>query len=667
MISKSFLASLFFGFISNSFANSNNVDLGLLYAIEEINHGSQTFSPSYLQCLTEKQMLPNYYVDSTEAKYRQQCARALCGAPDYVKSVYVNKRNINQYTNPDLVAKLDRLTPKLQAALNKIRENKIAALKDVEKNLLNNKGNLNINPESWAGTDFEQDINRRVFDQYIKMELNNSAASGKKITFSIPNPGAVPTSALDAIKEYIASKEYYLNNNLSELAKYNLYNKDEAIKLVRERAAFLTEKLKKVNPKRNSLDENILRESNSSIEAAIRNFSNPQEILEFANSGLSSIEGLITQRDDKYIASYNQPRCTSATCKKAYESYLSMLKPESIIKTYKDALSTSTAFDRSINKCKAMVVASESDYSSAIRSEQIFKEVLPEFLKKVVGSFSQDTKKYFDNYFNNKLEISSKKFNPNAEIYPSAKRFSQFEQLLDTTISDGNKPEYEESTTLSEIIKYSEGEVPNPLAQVGFCNSDVNATSWDAFLSLEKVKSLPADYRIPAHLLPKKDTIFISAFTCSHAEVGKSVIAHELGHALNDGFYRKNASSKSREHYLKLRKCVAGNYTNQPLSLVDGGFEGDGIKTEEDTADIFAYMAYKDDTNFFTCSMLKPNDTETKFVDLFLAEDSENNHSSAFSRLMMEAINKGIKMPPSCQLVIDKNRNLMEFKKCIEY
>ena len=47
--------------------------------------------------------------------------------------------------------------------------------------------------------------------------------------------------------------------------------------------------------------------------------------------------------------------------------------------------------------------------------------------------------------------------------------------------------------------------------------------------------------------------------------------------------------------------------------------------------------------SFFTCSMLKPNDTETKFVDLFLAEDSENNHSSAFSRLMMEAINKGIK------------------------
>jgi hypothetical protein len=65
--------------------------------------------------------------------------------------------------------------------------------------------------------------------------------------------------------------------------------------------------------------------------------------------------------------------------------------------------------------------------------------------------------------------------------------------------------------------------------------------------------------------------------------------------------------------------------------------------------------------------MLKPNDTETKFVDLFLAEDAENNHSSPFYRLIMEAINKGIKMPPSCQLVIDKNKNLMEFKKCIEY
>lgn len=667
MISKPFLASLFFGVITHSYAASPSVDLGLLYAIEEINHGSQTFSPSYLQCLTEKQMLPTHYIDPTEAKYRQQCARALCGAPDYVKSVYVNKRNINQYTNPDLIAKLDKLTPKLQAALKKIRDNKIAALKDVEANLLNNKGALNINPDSWAGSDFEQDINRRVFDQHIKMEVDKNAPTGKKITFKIPDPGSVPTSALEALKEYIANKEYYFNNNLSELGKYNLYTKDEAIKLVRERSAVLNDKLKKLSGKKNSFDDNILKEANIAIDSSTRNFTNPQEILEYANSGLSSLEGLISQKDEKYIASYNQPRCVSNNCKKAYESYLSSLKPESIIKTYKDALSTSTAFDRSINKCKAMVVASEAEISSAIRSEQIFKEVLPDFLKKVVGNFSEDTKKYFNNYFNNKLEISSKKFNPLADLYPSAKRFSQFEQLLDGTISDNNVPTYDESTTLGEILKYSDGEVPNPLAQSGFCNNDVSATSWDAFLSLEKVKNLPADYRIPAHLLPKKDTIFISAFTCTHADVGRSVIAHELGHALNDGFYRKNASSKSREHYLKLRKCVASNYSNQPLSLVDGSFEGDGIKTEEDTADIFAFMAYKNDTNFFSCSMLKPNDTETKFIDLFLAEDSENNHSSAFSRLIMEALNKGIKMPPSCQLVIEKNKNLMEFKKCIEH
>lgn len=666
MISKPFLASLFIGFISNTFANSNSVDLGLLYAIEEINHGSQTFSPSYLQCLTDKQLLPNYYVDQTEAKYRQQCARALCGSPDYVKSVYVNKKNISQYTNPDLVAKLDRLTPKLQAALQKIRESKMAALKDVEQNLLS-KGTLNINPETWAGTDFEEDINRRVFDQYIKMDINKNGPIGKRITFRVTDPGSVPTAAQEALKEYVAIKENFLNNNLSEAAKYNLYNKEDALKLIKERSATLTEKLKKLSPKRNSYEDNMLKEALSSVDTAAKNFNDPQEILEHANSGLSAIEGLITQKDPKYKPTYDFPRCTSGTCKKAYENYIKMLKPESIISTYKDSLNSSTAFERSINKCKAMVVASESEYSSAIRSEQLFKEVLPDFLKNVVGSFSVDTKKYFDNYFKNKLEISHKKFNPQADIFPSAKRFAQFENLLDTAINDGGPQSYDESVTLGEILKYSEGDIPNPLAQMGFCNNDLSATSWDAFLNIDKLKNLPPDVRIPEHLIPKKDTIFISAFTCSHAEVGRSVIAHELGHALNDGFYKKNASSKSREHYLKLRKCVANNYNNQPLTSVESGFEGDGIKTEEDTADIFAFMAYKNDTNFFTCSMLKPNDTETKFVDLFLAEDAENNHSSPFYRLIMEAINKGIKMPPSCQLVIDKNKNLMEFKKCIEY
>jgi hypothetical protein len=141
-------------------------------------------------------------------------------------------------------------------------------------------------------------------------------------------------------------------------------------------------------------------------------------------------------------------------------------------------------------------------------------------------------------------------------------------------------------------------------------------------------------------------------------------VAHELGHAINQIFASLKLSTESAKKYKDLRKCATDNYINQAADTTIFSTPGDGIYTEEDTADLFSYMTYSDPKNLFTCALLKSSINKHNYTELGLMANEGDSHSTSFYRLILEAINKGVELPISCERSLEPMKNQLRLQKC---
>lgn len=665
---KKFLLLLYFLYSVSSSTFAQSADMGILYTIDDINTGKTKFKPSAVQCLLEPQ-IKQFEVKAEDQKYRQTCAIALCGAPWGQPSVYVDKQNLNSITISYVKTHMDKMKPKLKAALEAIREQKKVALQDAEKKLFSGD-TFNFNPKSWENTDAFTEINTRAFEKYLKIQINKSAPVGKKISYQVVDDGTMDPGSIQGIREYKENLEAFKNSNPETLLGLDLLSKDEAKLFVKNQINSFEVIINK-NSKSSGQNSANLERAKKSIKKLKSHLTLPvsdvRDYLLEAAIDLYETENVVSEVDPLFIGGSFQKACVSSACMSVYQNYFQSIKGKEIFDTYKKELDNPEQLERSITRCLANMIATEEKMSADFKAEELYRQVVPTMLNTVVAKFSEHTKKHFTNYFKNDLAVSAKSLTPKnatASILP----LEQFDQMITDAANNPTTFQYDEATTLRELIRHADGEIPNPLATSSFCNSDSISIAWDAYMNVNRAEKIKKMYNTSTIHIPSKDTIHISPFTCNHTEPGKSIIAHELGHAISDGFLNGNASSKSAQTYLKLRNCVSKNHANSDslLESSEFSFDGDYVKTEEDTADLLAFMAYKDSPVLFSCSLLKQSNGNKKFIDLFVAEDTESSHSPAFYRLMMESINKGVRLPPSCQIVIEKSKSLIGFQKCID-
>lgn len=671
MSTKNFLFKSTFSFFALSvfskIALAQNLDAGLFYAIDDLNSGKTKFNPAIVQCLTEAQ-LKEFEVSAEDMKYRQQCARALCGSPSIVPSVYVDKKNLDSYMTPAFRFRIDELKPKLKAATEAIRQSKKAALKEAEQKLFKG-GQFNFNPRTWENTDAFNEINTRAFEKYLHVKIDKTAPLGKKITYQIVNDGYMPPNVLQGLIDYKERLEKFKNSNPESLLKFDLLSKDEAKQFIKNQVALYEDVINKDSKKNSRSKENAeagKRGVKKLREALNKPVTDTKDFLLSTVADIYEAEAFVAEIDPNFIGGSAQKACTTPNCMTAYQAYFQSINAKELFNSYKAGLDDQKTIDRSMTRCIANMVATETIQSSQVKAQKLFADVLPVVLKNVVGSFSEGTKKYYTNYFNKQFDVSSKMISN--DLKSGAIPFERYDKVLDSITASPNSAPYDEATTLRELIRHADGEIPNPLASSQFCNSDPIANSWDAFLSVDRAKAILKMQGNDSYALPEKDTLYVSPFTCNHTTPGKSIIAHELAHAINDGFLNKKSSAHSTQIYMKLRKCISNNHalSQKPMDNNDLSFQGDFQKSEEDTADLLAFMAYKEEKSLYACSLLKQDDSGSKFIDLYVAEDEDSNHSPAFYRLMMEAVNKGITLPPSCQVVVEKSKSLIGFQKCLE-
>lgn len=97
------------------------------------------------------------------------------------------------------------------------------------------------------------------------------------------------------------------------------------------------------------------------------------------------------------------------------------------------------------------------------------------------------------------------------------------------------------------------------------------------------------------------DRVSMGAMTLKdYPNIGEHIFAHEVGHIVSN-FLQEEGSQKSKRSYQKTKNCLNRNQTGGGLghlfSVIAGDPLANGVKEEEDYADLFAFMALSQDRN----------------------------------------------------------------------
>lgn len=143
-----------------------------------------------------------------------------------------------------------------------------------------------------------------------------------------------------------------------------------------------------------------------------------------------------------------------------------------------------------------------------------------------------------------------------------------------------------------------------------------------------------------------KNELNFSPWTIRRAD--RSVIAHELGHFISDVFLRPDMSASSSAKFRELRMCLT---TPGGGPVAGGSFAGDGIRTEEDTADLIATLAGADMSRSM-CGLLNSP------VSILFGKGATANalriepdepHSPTLWRVLHSKVMRGETLPAVCE------------------
>lgn len=205
----------------------------------------------------------------------------------------------------------------------------------------------------------------------------------------------------------------------------------------------------------------------------------------------------------------------------------------------------------------------------------------------------------------------------------------------------------------------------DPLENMNPCEQST-PTVTDYYTSIDLIKARGNELELA--LLKKyngNDQIFVSDFSCHNAAHGTHVMAHEISHAISSLMKFTKLSESSKALYEKVRSCTTTNYSDTNEAIVEHplAHPGDTSHTEEDTADLFAALSAPNDKKINYCFFLEKSPMSNSYVDLSFI-DHKSKHSTGLTRVLFEAINKDIPLPPSCEKLIREENPGMRFQKC---
>jgi hypothetical protein len=501
-------------------------------------------------------------------------------------------------------------------------------------------------------------LSYKMFSPYMIEKIDLKKPLEERFSIEMKDTSALTPDFKNELMKY---KEQYLSfvkNDVDKFLEKGLYSEAEQKQLFKTR-------LIEMRKKYNSASERMDKFEKEDIAKRIEEYQDDLQKTEGSDLPVTliNIANLEVQ-----IANYSEnkpgfanPACLGEKCNDYLKKYIQESNMISSIQKARIDLENNNQ-SKALNQCKANVVSRLSIASDMKKAEKLVVEVKDMMKKNVFSKFSAHSRKMLEDYFNERIVTSNKSF---LTLFSKDNPYD----VLNTIADDQKK--YVPGTSLAndenailEANNIIEGSTSS-LDISNVCPEGLKSNAYDTYVAWDKVKALPEEYKKLLSNLPPKDHIFISPFSCHHDLRGKSVVAHELGHAINQIFATQKLSAESAKTYKEIRKCATDNYTEFIPDSVGLIHEDDALRTEEDTADLFAFMTYSAPDDLFSCAIIKPALDNKKYDEPSFINDDGDTHSTGIYRLIMEAINKNKVLPVSCQRALETVSKDLRLNKCV--
>ncbi|MCR9206571.1 MAG: hypothetical protein NXH75_18450, partial [Halobacteriovoraceae bacterium] len=336
-------------------------------------------------------------------------------------------------------------------------------------------------------------------------------------------------------------------------------------------------------------DEQILKEEINDKIRNIRSLSYP-EIIETTHK-LRNLHFRVLEE--------NAPKdalCRGEDCQKGILEFVEALDYTKLFKDLEDSNNRGSPSGVKYD-CRMQVLA---DQILTPNLEQIQKDipiVMAKFKRNVIQHFSFDSRESFNEIVRKELEFRYPQLAAQGER--TADRLSVGFERTKARAEIQSSDEFKEKVTPGDIFSWIFNKKGNAYSDLNPCGEIRPEVGGDRFEAFHQDRE------------GKRYFIDVSPHTCRHTHSGKGTVAHELGHLLSVLFSSDKMSTDSTKLYEKIRKCSNLGYKKLEARSGSGlaKFEGDHIKSEEDTADMIAMLALQHDADEkpSSCRTLVPN------------------------------------------------------------
>jgi hypothetical protein len=150
--------------------------------------------------------------------------------------------------------------------------------------------------------------------------------------------------------------------------------------------------------------------------------------------------------------------------------------------------------------------------------------------------------------------------------------------------------------------------------------------------------------------------ILTSWLSVAKPEIGRGVMAHELGHRVSSTIRKMKVSEHSRKKFEDYRNCLGAKHASENPTPLDRF-------TEEDWADLVAAKATSQQKMPTLCQFLARDKGEYVNLDL-LQTSNEETHSSNLFRIIHSQVVQHDSLPGGCKQLLEGKRPPVEFKAC---
>lgn len=655
---KKLLISTIFTFAINGHVMAQAIDPLLLQGLDEINHQKVPIDYRRFGCEVQNFTAESKIKEETvkDNKNISSCFLEMCGPPGD-DSAFVTDSNFEKYLSDDIKKKTDKLDPLMLKILSKVKDVQLSNVLEIEKNLLKD-GDLDLHPEKWSES-FRENVSYEIFSPYLDIQINKSGSVDNRVKINTINTKGLSAEFAKKLEKYAKDYEVKFKNSYYEFGKYNIYSSEEMNGLVSKRVSALKGNFSKLSPDEKKSYEKELEEGINKYEKY------------YVFASLGSLEKKMAKKFSDKTLSYDSAICEGESCKEIYQDFFKAKNVPQFVKGIKNDLNDPKAFTRATNKCKAQLVAKLNVRSDQEKAEKILKNIRGQVEKNILPKFSSTAQKEIKGYLNNiKVETfhinSLLEQNPIESFEREAKHFfgktNEGLRENDKLFAEG------EEDSLFKLMKLGQDSSSyDTFSTMGSpCITPHAKNAWDSYVSGDAIKYIPPE------LIPyvekdfgDKGHIYISDFSVKNESSGKLIVAHELGHAISNVVKTGDMGLFGASSYKKMRECVTKNYVHfESFEVGPRAQKGDGLQTEEDLADLIMAMTYPDEKVFATCALIEPSKDRKSYTASGAETDFGDSHSTPFIRLMMEAINKNMPLPSSCQSAMVPMKDVYKFKKC---